>query len=297
MTQTTRAILLMILAMAGFGLADALIKLAAERVPVAEVLAFVSLGGLVLFGAMTKVRGLPLWTKGFWHSGVLLRNVSEVVGTICMAGALAAAPYVLVVSITQAIPILVTIGAVLILGEKVGLHRWLAILVGLIGVLIILRPDSQIQAGALLAFGAAIGLAMRDVFTRLVPGDVHILQLVTWGMVVLFPTTVLLVLLTGDIVRPHGKDWVFISGAVVLAGIAYIAITQSVRLAEVSVVIPFRYTRLVFGVALGAMIFGENLDMPMFIGSALVVAAGLYILYRERRAPPSPQTSGSVKNR
>ena len=286
MTNPVRAIVLMVLAMAAFALGDAMVKLAAERMPISQVLFFISMGSLVIFGTMALVREQDLFSPLFWARGVMLRNAAEVLGTVSMVGALALAPLVQVVAITQVLPVLVTLGAVFILGEKVGPRRWAAVLIGLAGVLIILRPGPALEWGAIFAFGAAAGLGMRDVFTRMVPGDVEVLQLVVWAMAVLVPVSIVMLVLEGGAVQPQGRDWLVVTGALLATALAYLSITASVRLAEVSVVSPFRYTRLLFGTTLGVWIFGETLDGPTLVGSALIIGAGLFIMIRERNARP-----------
>lgn len=285
MTDTGKAIVLMVIAMATFALADAMIKLAATRVPVAEVLTFICAGGLIIFCIIAKATGVPLYSPSYWNRAIVLRNISEGGATACMAGALALAPLVQVVAITQATPVLVTVFAVLILKETVGSRRWAAICLGLVGVLIVVRPTTDIEVGAMLALGAAIGMALRDVFTRMAPKDVPVIQLSIWGLTVLLPTAAALTLAGRGFVMPGGWDWLIIGVAVISATIAYLCITTSLRLTEVSRVVPFRYSRMLFGTVLGIWIFDERLDLPTVIGSLLVIVAGLYILARERRAP------------
>lgn len=286
MSPRVRAILLMVFAMAGFALADALIKLASSSMPVSEVMLFVSIGGLVIYSALSLMRGDPIWSPRFWDRFVIMRNISDAFGTACMIGALALAPLVQVIAVTQILPVLAMIGAVFILGERVGWRRWVAVSIGLLGVVIILRPGSSLEWGAIFALGSAAGLALRDVFTRRVPKDVGLLQLVIWGLVFLLPTSVVLLLLDGGVVWPSPSDWGIVILAVLLATSAYLAITASVRMWEVSEIIPFRYTRIVFGTALGIWMFDETLDGPTIIGAILIVSAGLFILLRERRTVP-----------
>jgi len=288
MSQSVKAILLMVLAMASFAVGDVMVKIAAARMPVSEVLFFISLGSLILFGAMALASGKPIISRQFWAHGVLLRNAAEVLGTACIVLALAAAPLVQVVAINQVLPVLVTLGAVFILGEKVGPRRWIAVLIGLVGVLIVLRPGPDLEIGAILALGAAIGLGLRDVFTRLVPKEVAILSLAVWAMAFLVPVSVVMLLVDGRAVQPQGTDWAVITGALLATALAYISITASVRLAEISIVSPFRYSRLLFGTALGVWVFGETLDGPTIVGASLIVAAGLYILLRERHVSALP---------
>jgi drug/metabolite transporter (DMT)-like permease len=135
-----RGILLMVAAMAGFAVEDALIKAASATVPVGQILLFLGIGGTLAFGTLARLQGARLFTRVVLLRPVLLRNASEMLGTMCFVSAIAIAPLSTVSAILQATPLAVTLGAALFLGAEVGWRRWTAILVGFAGVLIIVRP-------------------------------------------------------------------------------------------------------------------------------------------------------------
>jgi len=184
----------------------------------------------------------------------------------------------------QAAPLAVTLGAGLILREPVGWRRWAAVLVGFVGVLIMLQPDgSGLNPGAMVALVAVVGLSCRDLVTRFVPPHLPNLVLATYGFVSLIPTGLILLVFSGGARVPDGATAGALLGMVCFATMAYFALTLSLRLGNMAVVAPFRYSRLIFAFALGAVLFGDVLTPAIFLGASLVAAAGLYTLYRERR--------------
>lgn len=276
--------------MAAFALCDAMIKLAARQMPVTQAIAIISAGCLIIFCALTRYKGDRLISSAFFAPAVLARNGAEALGMIAFSTALVMAPFIQVVAISQAAPVLVTLLAVLLLREPVGPRRWAAVLTGLVGVLVMLRPAqgtlTTIDAGALMALLGAFGLALRDVMTRLAPPKTSVLQLATWATATIFAvaTGMLAVAGTARALTPATIPLLLIG--VAAFSVAYLSITQSVRMAPVSLVIPFRYTRLLFGTALGILLFGEGVAANTALGSLIVVAAGLYIFRREGRTAP-----------
>jgi len=277
------AIALMTLSMATFAIGDALVKLSTNSLSPAQVILFMSIPATLAFAALARRADQPLWSPLFRHPAVLARTVIEALTAICMVSALSMAPLAFVISVTQAVPLLVTIGAALVLGERVGPRRWFAVIAGLCGVLLMLRPGAEgITLGAVLAVLTAIGLASRDIATRLVPPEVGTMQMATWGMGGLIPAGLILFPLT----TPHGPMDAGPMITVLLAALAtmvgYYAITAAMRIGEVSVVTPFRYSRLVFSLLIAVIFLNERPDALTLIGAAIVIGSGLFVLWRER---------------
>jgi len=223
---------------------------------------------------------------------VLLRNLSEMVGAGAMVMAIALAPLSVVTAILQTMPLAVTVGAAVVLGEPVGWRRWSAIGVGFAGMLLILRPGTDaFDPAAALAVVTVIALSIRDLATRRVPPGIHSLQLSGWGMLAVIPAGLFLMLLTqAPPVMATATEWGWLALASVCGIGGYVALVQATRRGDVAVTTPLRYTRLVFAMAIGIAVFGERPDAATLIGSGLIVGAGLYTLWRElrlRRSPPS----------
>ena len=175
---------LMVASMAAFALEDALIKGLAAHVPTGQIALFLGAGGTLVFWLVTRARGEPLFVAAALRGAVLVRNLAEVVAAMCMILSMALVPLSVVSAILQAMPLAVTLGAALFLGEPVGWRRWGAILVGFAGVLMILRPGSAgFDQMALLPLAAVVGLTVRDIATKKVHDGVSSLQLSGWGFV------------------------------------------------------------------------------------------------------------------
>jgi drug/metabolite transporter (DMT)-like permease len=187
-------------------------------------------------------------------------------------------------ALLQTTPLFVTLGAILFFGERVGWRRWLALAVGLMGVLVILRPGMDaFQPEAIFALTSAIGIALRDLATRRRPEHVHTIQLAIWGFLMLVPVGAIMLAFGDDPVRMTGIETAYMIAATLIGMISYYGLALAVQIGEISFVTPFRYTRLVFAIALAAGLFAEWPDMLTLLGAAIIVAAGLYTLIRERR--------------
>lgn len=283
-----RGSVLMIAAMAAFSLEDLFIKSATKSLPLGLVLILFGLGGMIVFMILTARRGEALLHPAILSRPIVLRSICEVTGRICFTLALALTPLSSASAILQATPLIVTIGAVIFFGESVGWRRWLAIMIGLGGVLLILRPGlSGFEPASLFAVFGTLGFAGRDLATRAAPQSMSNMQLGVWGFFMLVVAGSLMLNWTGGIIWPSANNLLQIAGAIIFGVIAYNALTIAMRSAEISVIAPFRYTRLVFAMVLGVIIFGERPDALTLLGSAIVVGCGLYSVFRERRLQQS----------
>ncbi|GHC18153.1 membrane protein [Gemmobacter nanjingensis] len=284
MTDNLRGSLFMVAAMLGFAIEDMLLKrVAGAGVPVGEVLMLFGTGGMLAFAALTARAGQALWHPAVVAPRMLWKAGFEVGGRLFYTLAIALTPLSSASAILQATPLVVVAGAALIFGERVGWRRWSAILVGLAGVLLILRPGLEgFSAASLLAVAGLLGFAGRDLATRAAPKVLSNLQLGIYGFAAMVPTGAGLLLWEGGAVVPAALQWAELAGAVCVGVFAYWALTVAMRTGEVSVVTPFRYTRLLFALVLGMVVFHERPDAATLIGSAIVVAAGVFTLLRGR---------------
>ena len=280
-----RGSILMVLAMLGFAVEDMFIKQMAGRLPVGEILLALGLGGTFVFGAIAEARGDRLVHRDFLKPQILLRNGLEMGGTVCFVTALALVPISTASAILQATPLAVTLGAALFLKEAVGWRRWLAVALGLFGVLLVVRPGMEgFDPNALFAVGAVIGLGGRDLVTRRIGAEISTLKLSTYAFLAVALTGALLLAFGHQQpVVPDRADTVRLVAAVVIGMVAYYLIVMATRIGDLSVVSPFRYTRLVFALIIGVLAFGERPDALTLTGAAIIVASGIYALWREAR--------------
>lgn len=295
LTANQRGIALMTLGMAGFAVEDMFIKLMAARLPTGQILLSLGLAGAVVFGAVARGRGLRFWSRRALHPAVLGRNLSEMVGTLGFVLAIALSPLTTATAIFQAVPLAVTMGAALFLGERVGWRRWSAIAVGFAGVLLVVRPGSaDFEPASLFAVLAVVGLGGRDLFTRRIPAATGSMLLVAWGFSAVALVGLAQLAAGGGAVRPTGTEAAWLLAALLAGAAGYWALTEATRMGELSAVTPFRYSRLLFALAIGALVFGERPDAWTLSGAGLIVGSGLYSLLRERaRAAALPSEAAT----
>ncbi len=278
-----RGILLMVAAMCGFAIEDMFIKWAAADLPTGQILLMLGVLGTPVFALMARAEGASLFSRDFFHPAILWRNFGEMAGTFGFITALALTPLTTATAIFQASPLVVTMGAALFLGETVGWRRWSAIAIGFVGVMIIIRPGLEgFQLASLWSVLAVIGLSLRDIATRRIPGHIGTTQVAAWGFVAVALLGAMMLAVTGGAHLPSLPQAGYIGGALVFGVAAYWAVTQAMRLGEVSVITPFRYSRLVAALIIGFTVFGERPDLLTLLGAALIIGSGLYTFARER---------------
>ncbi len=284
--ENVRGAALMVAAMAGFAFEDMFVKSAARSLPVGEILMIFGFAGMCVFIALKLRSGRPVLHPAILSRPIAIRAANEVVGRLGYTLGIALTPLSNASAILQATPLVVVAGAAVFFGEKVGWRRWLAIAIGFAGVLVILRPatDGFVPASLWVVLGL-LGFAARDLATRAAPPVLSNLQLGVYGFFMLIPTGALILSVTGGAAWPGGRAALDLLGAVVFGTAAYYGVTAAMRMGDVSVVTPFRYTRLLFALVLAAIVFGERPDLPMWIGAGLIVASGLYTLLSGRRRP------------
>ncbi len=281
-----RGIVLMVLAMVGFAVEDAFIKALAANgagVSVGQILVLLAIGGTAIYAVWAIKDGVSLFSKDFFHPAVLTRNGVEMLGTWGFVTGIATIPLATATTILQAAPLLVTMGAALIFKETVGWRRWLAIAVGFVGMLLVVRPGvGTFDANVLWAVLGVLGLSARDLATRKIPKTIPTLQLSSWGFFAVGLLGVFLVISDGKWVTLNLQHWLLIGGAISIGAFAYWAITEATRVGEISAVAPFRYSRLIFALIIGTLIFKELPDALTLAGAALIMGSGIYAFYRER---------------
>ena len=261
----------MVLAMALFAVEDAFIKTAALTLPIGQVLILFGLGGACVFAALLRLNGMALFVPDVLSRPMRIRAVFEVTGRLFYVLAIAMIPLSAATVILQATPLVVVAGAAIVFGETVGWRRWTAIIVGLIGVIIIIQPGTDsFSALSLLAIIGMFGFAGRDLASRfcavIVAGALYTL----WE--------------GAGVIRPTPLAALSLLGTVGAGVAAYASLMKAMRTGDVSAVTPFRYTRLLFGIGMGVVLFGERLTTATWAGSALIVLSGLFIMWRGKKA-------------
>ncbi|MFQ3211341.1 DMT family transporter [Candidatus Njordibacter sp. Uisw_039] len=273
----------MTLSMASFCLADLALKWACELLPTGQVMFILGLGCCALFWSIVSRKQEKVLTRVFFIPAVLLRTVGEAVAVIFIFLALINSAFTSVAAILQTLPLLMTLISFLFLGEKVGMRHLLAVVVGFAGVLLIIQPGADsFDVFSLYAVLAVIGLSMRDVGSHLSPSSISASMLALYGAMT-FVVIGLVMMWFGGAKMPSLEAAGYLLAMILLASSGSYYTTKAMRLGEISVISPLRYTRLLFGMMVGVFILHEEVDQYMLLGSAIIVMAGLYVLFREQR--------------
>ena len=274
-----------------FSVVNALVKWESARYPLDEVVFFrcgFSLLPAFAYLARGGGAGLLLRTRRFKeHLG---RGVLQFVSMLCVFAAFSLMPLADAVAITFSAPLFLTLLSIPMLGERVGPHRWGAVLVGFLGVLLMVRSGGGFTGGvaslgALLALAsAAIGANVTIAVRRMTLTETSATLVAFQALIA---TALSLLLLPFAWTTPGWLDALLMAATGLCAGIGQFWWTQAFRFAPAAVAAPFSYLTMVWSLALGYLIWGD-VPGPLLVGGAVVVAlSGLYILYREtlRRTP------------
>ncbi|MCV2881548.1 DMT family transporter [Actibacterium sp. XHP0104] len=282
--ENLRGIIMMTVSMAGFALEDMFIKLASEHMPVGQIMMILGAAGAFIFFLFARRHGLSLFARDLFTAPVLLRNLGEIVAGVGFITAIALTPISSASAILQATPLAVTLGAAIVFKAQVGWRRWLAIGIGMIGVLMVVQPGLDgFQPASLFAVIAVAGLALRDLSVRRVPATLSSLQLAAWGFAVLVPVGAVMLAISGGATPVTGQSALYLLGASVMGPAGYYAVVEATRIGDVAVVTPFRYFRLLFAMIVGVTVFSETPDVLTLTGAAIIITSGLYTFLRERR--------------
>jgi S-adenosylmethionine uptake transporter len=285
LAPNARGALLMMASMAAFTLNDTCIKATDGALPLFQLLTLRGLLTTVLIFALARSLGtLSLnLTRRDWGL-VALRCLGEIGAAYFFLTALLNMPLANVTAILQVLPLTVTLGAALVFGEKVGWRRMLAIGIGFCGMLLIVRPGPDgFNIFAAYALAAVACVTLRDLSTRRMSADVP-------SMTVTLSAS--LSVLVFSAVASIGTDWqpvdlrlgLLLAGSSVFILGGYLFSVLVMRTGDVSFIAPFRYTGLLWALVLGWLVFGAWPDALTLLGAGIVVATGLFTLYRERAA-------------
>ncbi|SEM00077.1 S-adenosylmethionine uptake transporter [Roseovarius azorensis] len=273
---------LMMGAMAAFTVNDAMIKGLAGQIPVFQVMFLrgvltTLLVGVIAWRMGALARRLPRadWGPVFW------RMVGEIGSAYFFVTALFNMPIANISAIMQALPLTITLAAALFFREPVGWRRMSAIMAGFVGVMLIVRPGTDgFNVYSVYGLAAVAFVTLRDLATRRLSRDVPSM-LVTLITSFCIMAAFGLASLTGEWATLDMRSVALIAGASVMIIGGYLCSIMVMRVGEISFVAPFRYTSLLWALILGWLIFGDWPQTITLIGAAIVVASGLFTLYRE----------------
>ena len=275
----------MMMSMACFAVEDTFIKLLSARLPATQILFSVGFGGAFITLVLAIVLKVNMADKILLNKHVVSRTIADLFGALSFTSAMVLIPMSLLASILQATPLFVTLGAAILLGETVGWRRWSAIFVGFLGVIIILQPGyGSFQFASLLGLAAVLCLALRDVITRDMATEIPTLTVTFYACLAMGSAGFIAYPFFGPPIMPTAYEAVMLICAAIIGLTGYLLLVLATRKGDVSVIAPFRYSRLLFSLGLASLILGEKLTLPILLGGLLVVGSGIYTFGRERRS-------------
>ncbi len=272
----------------------ALIKAMSVRYPVGQMIFFrssIALIPLLIWLGYLRHLSDAVVTKQPWNH--LRRGVIGSMGMFCGFAALSFIPLPDAVAISYAAPLIVVALAALVLGETVRIYRWSAVVIGIVGVGFMLSPHLSAARlaemaqggpaiGALFALAGALCSAAATIEVR------RLTDTETTGAIVFY--FMMLTMILGLVTIAFGwtmpqtmLDWTALVMIGILGGIGQILMTQSYRYAEASLVAPFEYLQMIWAILLGWFVFGDFPAAVVLIGAAIVIAAGIFVIFREQR--------------
>lgn len=270
--------------MAGFASNDALLKLASDEVNIYQAIFVRGLFTILIIGITAWVSGkLKTMPSRADQKLIIWRSLAEVGATMMFLTALVHMPLANITAIMQALPLTVSIAAVIFMQEYFGWRRAIAIMIGFVGVLIIVRPGAEgFNVYALFGLAAVVFVTWRDLIVRKFSKEVSALFVSFITAIVITIAGGLAMLLIGEWKPLSAPDitYLFLASLFLFAG--YYFSVAAMRIGEVATVTPYRYTVMIWAILFGWLIWGDIPDGWTLVGISIVVGTGVYTLWRER---------------
>lgn len=282
--ENRRGVVMMTTAMACFVVNDALVKYASESLPAGQLIFVRSALATALLGAIAVGTGQIRHVHAVAQRWVATRSILDVATTFLYLFALFQLPISTAVAINSTSPLMITPLAAWLAGSRMRGALWVVTAIGFLGVLLIVQPRADgLNAYALLCLGSAVMLALRDVLTRRVHAGVP-------SIVVTLSATLTVTAIAGMLSLAEG--WApldaallaVLAGAALAVAAAYVLTVRSTRHGDLAIIVPFRYSALLFAAVAGYLVWGDIPNALAWIGIALVIGAGIHVLRADRRA-------------
>ncbi|MEL6621082.1 MAG: DMT family transporter [Pseudomonadota bacterium] len=283
MSPNTTGALLMMASMASFTLNDTFIKLTDGQVPLPQLLFLRGLLSILLIVILSRWLGAIHFDIARRDWGlIMVRSLAEVATAYFFLTALFNMPLANVTAILQMLPLSVALAAALFFNEPLGWRRMVAILLGFTGMLLIVRPGGEgFSLWSVYAMLAVLCVTVRDLATRrLTPGVPSMTVTLMAALVVTVCFGAVSVTTVWVPVDPVVGALIAGSSVAIIGGYFFSVLVM--RVGEISFIAPFRYTGLVFALILGFVVFGDWPERLTLVGAGIVVATGIFTLYRER---------------
>ena len=274
----------MTLSMAGFAIEDLFIKILSETIPVPQILIYVGVLATVLLCTISKIKGIQIIHNGMYRNKYfIMRSLADMLGAVLIVTSISLMPLSTVSSILQALPLFITIGAIFLFNENVGWRRWSAILLGFFGVILILKPGlNGFNLSSIIVLIAVGCLAVRDLVTRRINKEIHSITVSLYAFILTIVGGIISIPFFDKFVTLTKYEWIIVLTISLFGTFSYFMLVLATRKGEISVIAPFRYSRLVFALILAIIILNERPDINTITGMFIIVTAGYYTILRER---------------
>jgi S-adenosylmethionine uptake transporter len=296
-----------LIAFALFSTHDTVVKTLGGEYAVFQIIFFSVLFSfplLMLMLMQDRTRGTLIPVHPWWSA---LRTAMALITGICAFYAFSTIPLAQVYAMIFASPMLITVLSIPVLGERVGVHRWAAVIVGLIGVIVVLRPGSaELTLGHIAALTAAFTSAVASVVVRKIGRDERSAVLLLYPMTANF---LILGALLPFFYKPMPIE--HLGGFALIAVLAFfggLMLILAYKAADAAIIAPMQYSQILWAAVFGWALFNETADQLTWVGAGIIVASGLYIVVRESfggrsettpvlRTKPRPATGTSPRTR
>ena len=296
LTGNVKGALLQLAAMGLYATHDVVIKSLGATYPALQILFFASLLSFPLVSVMLMRDPQPGTLRPKNPGWVILRTLCAVVAGAAGFYAFSTLPLTQVYAILFTTPLLITMLSIPLLGERVGAHRWAAVVVGLSGVLIVLRPGAQeLQLGHMAAMAGAVASAMAAVIIRRLGRAERPMVLMMWPMLGNFFATGAALSVA---YQPMELVHLAMTGVIAALGLAGgFLVIMAYRAGEAAIVAPMQYSQILWATGYGWFLFGEGVDPATLLGAGVIIASGIYIVWREGRGTSANRPATTARLR
>jgi len=283
MSDNRSALALMALSMTFLAAGDAVVRVMGEVMSAGQIIATRGVIIILLLGLGMAWRGISFDRRLIFDRWSVARALAETVSTYCFFISLQLIPLAVSTTVVFIFPVLLTLVSIPLFGERVGVFRWVAVLMGFAGVMIIAAPDGDgLNLALILPFTTALALVARDLATRKINAEITAPQVTL--------TTAIVTSFFGFLSFPFGwgvigvKEISLLPLAAILVALSFTVYIMAIRKGELSIIAPSQYLVILWATFWGALIWGEWPGQNAVIGGGLIIAAGCLILWRERVA-------------
>ena len=262
---------------------DAVIRIMGEAMTVGQIIAIRGSVVIALIALLMAWRGISFGRAQIFNRWSLYRGCAEMVSTYCFFLSLQLIPIATSTTVVFIFPVLLTLVSIPLYGEKVGVFRWIAVLMGFTGVILVAAPDGgDFNMALLLPFATALALVARDLLTRKIPATIEAPQVTL--------TTAIVTTFFGFMTVPLGwgsmgtLEWALVPLSAILVALSFTLYISAIRKGELSIIAPAQYLVILWASFWGALIWQEWPGVNAILGGGLIIAAGCLIIWRERVA-------------